>query len=106
FLLAFQLLDDSASLDEEADLAAERFNHLKQILVRLDNVMAKQFHYAVDLAVEEKRKSKSTPQVCRCGIRSSAKGWVAVNVVYPCCFLGIPNTPLQALAFGKGNYER
>jgi hypothetical protein len=82
-----QLLDDSASLDEEADLAAECLNHLKQIFIGLDHVMAKQLHYAVDLALKEKGESKSTAQIRRCSIRSSGKILIAGHVVDPRWFL-------------------
>src|SRR5438874_2754371 len=102
--MTLQLLDDSASRDEEADLAAECFNHLKQIFIRLNNVMAKQFHYAVDLALKEKGESKSTVQIRRCRIRSSGKIWIAGNVVDPCWLLWISKTSGQALAFGEGYY--
>ena len=68
-----QLQLDSASLDEKPDLAAERFNHLEEIFIGLDNVVAEQLHYTVDLAAEEERKGKSTAQTRLCRIGSSGK---------------------------------
>src|SRR6266568_5246543 len=83
FLVAWQLFLDSASLDEEPDLAAERFNHLEEIFIGLDSVVAEQFHYTVDLAAKEERKGEPTVQTRLCRIGSSGKIWIARNVVDP-----------------------
>ena len=68
-----QLQLDSASLDEKPDLAAERFNHLEEIFIGLDNVVAEQLHHTVDLAAGEEGKGKSTAQTRLCRIGSSGK---------------------------------
>jgi len=48
--VAFQLLDDSASLDEETDLAADSCHHAQQLLVRFFDLAAEEFQDAYRLA--------------------------------------------------------
>src|SRR5438876_1581741 len=56
---------------------------LQQIFIGLHDVVAEQLHYAIDFAVEEQGKGKSTVQTSLSRIRSSGKIWVARNVVDP-----------------------
>ena len=94
---------DSEPFNEQADLAAERFNHLKQIFIGLHHLVTEQLHHAIDLAAGKEREGKPTVEIRFCGIGSPRKIWIACDVVDPGWFFRIPNTPRQAFACRKRN---